>query len=871
MPEFRLLDGLRARLDGIYRLERELGGGGMSRVFLAEEVSLGRRVVLKVLPPDLAHMLSAERFEREVRVAARLQHPHIVPLLAAGRAGDVLYYTMPLVEGESLRSRLDQQRELPVAEATRLFREVADALSYAHRQGLMHRDIKPDNILLSHGHAMVTDFGIAKAVSEAVGGTALTQTGLALGTPAYMSPEQAAADVHTDSRADLYALGVVAYEMLAGTAPFIGNSPQALIAAHMTQTPPPLSGARPSVPAELAAIVHRCLEKRAADRYQDAGELVAALDRVVLPAGHSGAMTLPRLPDAPTVALPARTGMSRRALLAGGAAVGLLGVGFGGGALATRRSAPQGATAYRRLTFRRGMIRTARFAPDFQTVLYGALWDGDVCRVYTVRPESPESSPLALPPAAPLAVSSSGELALAMGDHRRGIMSYGTLARVPLAGGAPRELEERVKYADWSPDGRSLAIVRGTETGDQLEFPAGTVVATPDHAGGGFSFPRISPRGDAVAAFELDSAAWLNGRVVIFDRSGARRLVSAPYFNVFGLAWKGDEVWFTAADQLPLFRNTIHAMNASGRVRIVARMPGNVSLHDIAPDGRLLIARTDDRGGIAVRVPGESADRDLSWLDAPVLADISTDGRRILFSETGVGGGPERSAYLRGTDGSLAVRLGDGMAMALAPDGKWAIVGPASHARHLDVIPTGPGQALRLERPGFNLINARWHPDGRNAVVLAEEGTRPPRLYVLSIEGSTTRPVTPADLPVSHGGWAVSPDGAMVAVSIAEGVELFPTAGGASRRVPGVSSGSSVVGWIEGGVLVSEDPVASGVVFKVDPATGRRDTWADIEPQDPAGIMNLRLGSLVVTPDGRGYGYTWHRAISDLYLAEGMG
>ena len=274
-----LLEDLRAQLDGTYRIDRELGGGGMSRIFLAEEIALGRRIVLKVLAPDLAHVLSAERFEREIRVAARLQHPHIVPVLTAGRAGDALYYTMPLVEGESLRTRLDQQGELPVAEAARLFREVADALVYAHREGVVHRDIKPDNILLSHRHAMVTDFGVARAVSEAVGGATLTVTGMAVGTPAYMAPEQAAAGP-TDHRADLYALGLVAYEMLAGHPPFRGTTPQALVAAHMTQTPPRLAETRPSVPAELAAVVHRCLEKRAADRYEDAAGLVAALDRI---------------------------------------------------------------------------------------------------------------------------------------------------------------------------------------------------------------------------------------------------------------------------------------------------------------------------------------------------------------------------------------------------------------------------------------------------------------------------------------------------------------------------------------------------------------------------------------------------------------
>jgi Tol biopolymer transport system component len=471
--------------------------------------------------------------------------------------------------------------------------------------------------------------------------------------------------------------------------------------------------------------------------------------------------------------------------------------------------------------------------------------------------------------AAPLAVSVSGELALALGTHYRGIMTYGTLARVPLAGGAPRELQEHVKYADWSPDGRELAIVRRVGDRDQLEFPVGTVLTQPDAPTGGFSFPRISPRGDAVAVFELSAPNALFGSAVIVDRSGVKRTVSASYFNVFGLAWRGDEVWFTAADALPLFRNTVYAMNSSGAVRIVTRVPGNTSLHDIAPDGRVLIARTDDRSGIAVRVPGETVERDFSWLDASNLADISPDGGRILFAEDGVGGGPRLSTYLRATDGSPAVRLADGRAQALSPDGRWAIVQPDVGSPHLDVIPTGPGRPLRLERPGLRLLSARWLADGRNVVARARAGDGPPRLYVLDLEGSTTRPVTPAGLVVGQSGWAVSPDGAWVAVSTGERLELFPLAGGAARRVAGNSDRWRVVGWIESGLLVSEDPAAGGTVFRVDPATGRRDRWADIQPQDPAGIMSLDLGTLVVTPDGRGYGYTWHRAISDLYLVEG--
>ena len=255
----------------------------MSRVFLAEETRLGRQVVLKLLPPEMGAAVNVERFEREIQLAARLQHPHIVPLLTAGASGDLLYYVMPFISGESLRVKLAREGELPVAEAVRILREVVDALSYAHRNGVVHRDIKPDNILLSEGHAVITDFGVAKAVSASSGGSSLTSLGVALGTPAYMAPEQAAADPHVDHRADIYAVGALAYEMLAGRPPFTAPTAQALLAAQITQVPEPVVQYRRAVPPGLNTVVMRCLEKRPADRWQSASEIVPHLDAMNTP------------------------------------------------------------------------------------------------------------------------------------------------------------------------------------------------------------------------------------------------------------------------------------------------------------------------------------------------------------------------------------------------------------------------------------------------------------------------------------------------------------------------------------------------------------------------------------------------------------
>lgn len=285
--ETDLKDRLQAALGSAYLLQSELGGGGMSRVFVAEDLELGRKVVVKVLPPEMAAGVNAERFRREIQLAAQLQHPHIVPLLHAASRGDLVYYTMPLVEGESLRVRLTREGELPIPDAVRILRDVADALAYAHAHGVVHRDIKPDNVLISGRHAVVTDFGVAKAVSAASGSSGLTSLGVALGTPAYMAPEQAAAEPGVDHRADIYALGAVAYEILTGRPPFTAPSAQMVLAAQVTQTPEPVAAHRAAVPAALAELVMRCLEKRPADRWQSAEEVRQQLDVLATPSGGS--------------------------------------------------------------------------------------------------------------------------------------------------------------------------------------------------------------------------------------------------------------------------------------------------------------------------------------------------------------------------------------------------------------------------------------------------------------------------------------------------------------------------------------------------------------------------------------------------------
>ena len=334
------LEEIKAALKGRYDIERELGRGGMATVYLANDPRHQREVAVKVLLPDLATALGPDRFLREIRIAANLNHPHILALFDSGEAEGFLYYVMPYIEGKTLRDRIDKEGELPLREAVRVIREVADALAFAHSHGVVHRDIKPDNVMLTGGHAIVADFGVAKAVSEATGRDKLTTAGVALGTPAYMAPEQATADPHVDHRADIYALGAMAYELLSGRTPFLGHTPQAVLAAHVTEEAAPVSKYRDQVSVEIESVVMKCLAKKPADRWQTADEMLPLLENVGTPSGGL-TPTDTRPYEAATSATPTKPG-ARRLVLGAIAAVVMIAAGFGAWALRGGPAGPSG-------------------------------------------------------------------------------------------------------------------------------------------------------------------------------------------------------------------------------------------------------------------------------------------------------------------------------------------------------------------------------------------------------------------------------------------------------------------------------------------------------------------------------------------------
>jgi len=445
-------DSLRLALADRYTIERELGQGGMATVYLAEDLRHHRKVALKVLRPEIAATLGAGRFAREIEVAARLQHPNILPLLDSGEAAGFFFYVMPFIEGESLRDRLARGGELPIHDAVRILMEVADALSHAHAHGVVHRDIKPDNVMLSGRHALVADFGVSKAVTEATGRQVLTSAGVALGTPAYMAPEQAVADPHQDHRVDIYALGVLGYELLTGRAPFSATTAQEMLAAHVTSDPEPLEPHRPMVSPALAGVVMKCLAKKPADRWQTADELLTALEPLATPSGGT----------TPTQTRPASAlaRVPRWARWVAGVAgvVAVLVLGFG--VLKLTRGSPLPLVIGRseQITSGGGLGIQPAISPDGRLVAYAAGNAAHV-RIFirtigggrtiplsddsTADEEEPKWSPDG---ASILFLARGGaSIAPALGGSSRPVVAPG----------------DGVASATWSPDGLEIAFVRG--------------------------------------------------------------------------------------------------------------------------------------------------------------------------------------------------------------------------------------------------------------------------------------------------------------------------------------------------------------------------------------------------------------------------
>src|SRR5215470_2350248 len=553
---------------GHYEILTPIGAGGMGEVYRAKDPRLGREVALKVLPAAIAQDADRlRRFEAEARAASALNNPNIVTVHDIGKSNGTTYMAMELIDGASLRQLL-ANGALPEKKMLEVSVQIADGLAKAHSAGIVHRDMKPENVMVSKdGFVKLLDFGLAKPfTAPGTGdGSALptsageTQPGTVLGTVGYMSPEQASGRP-VDYRSDQFSLGSILYELATGKRAFEGKTLPETLTAIIREEPPPLAAAAPKAPLTLRWIVERCMAKEPRERYASTEDLARDLATVrdyLSEATLSGAALVASAPRARW-----RLSAALMLLVMAAAAAGLW---------AGKRIGLRPVPTFRQLTFRHGGIQLARFAPD-GTVVYGAEWDGKPSELFTTRPGNPESRSLGLPPAGIFSISSSGEMALRLGAD-----FVGTLARAPLAGGAPRQVLEGVVAADWTPDGRALAVLRQVGDKRRLELPMGKVL----YEGRVPWSPRVSPRGDRVAFQE-------GSQISIVDLSGKKTdLVRERYID--GLAWSPDgEIWYAAAEG---GNSTIRAVTPGGRRRQLAAMPGNFSLDDIGPDGQLLLER----------------------------------------------------------------------------------------------------------------------------------------------------------------------------------------------------------------------------------------------------------------------------------------
>jgi len=564
---------------------------------------------------------------------------------------------------------------------------------------------------------------------------------------------------------------------------------------------------------------------------------------------------------APTVARD-RASRGRAMAMAVMAAVAAVSLPLAGYVAGRRTVEPQAASQPKlsRLTFRRGIVNAARFAPDGRTVVYSASWDGRPSQLFLSRPDSPESLALDAPSAELLAVSRSGELALSLRPsllkHMMG--EFRTLARAQMAGGVPREVLQAVEYADWSPDGQNLVVVRKVENQTKrLEYPIGHVLAdtSADHC---VDKPHVSPDGTLVAFVTCAKPVF---SIVVVDAQARQRVLWSGDEWVSGLAWspRGDEVWFSteARFRLPQAR----AVDLSGRHRVLAQIPGAIA--DVSRDGGVLVVTGTRRSGIRSLAPGETEERELSWLEGSAAMDLSADGRLVLFGEMMEGGGVSGRIYLRRTDGSPAVHLGDGFPLGLSADGAWALA--RLHGREgLTVLPTGAGEARTLVTAP-DVYGARWFADGRRILVEGHLPGREGRLFVLDASGGPLRPITAEMTGIG----VVSPDGNWVATIGHDGHFLYPTGGGERRPFLGPGRDDWPVQWSSDGAAVylrreGELPMP---VLRVDVATGRTKVWKRLMPADGAGVIWL---DRLLTADGKGFVYTYHRLLTDLYLVDGL-
>jgi eukaryotic-like serine/threonine-protein kinase len=847
---------------GPYEILALIGAGGMGEVYRARDARLGREVAIKVLPATFSSDAERlRRFEQEAKAAGLLNHPNITAVHDIGTEEGAPYVVQELLEGETLREALSGGRLSP-RKATDYALQIARGLAAAHEKGIVHRDLKPENIFVTRdGRVKILDFGLAKLTSPDGEGshtnlptkTAGTEAGVVLGTLGYMSPEQVRGKP-ADARSDIFAFGAILYEMLSGKRAFHGDSAADTMSAILREDPPELSLTNQNVPAGLDRIVRHCLEKNPEQRFHSAHDLGFDLEAL-------SDVSAPGRPLAAPAARVKRRGVLPAAVLAAVVAVAgayVLGQRQGAG---SRPAAP----SFSQLTFRQQPIFNARFAPDGKTIVYSTAPWGNTPELFTVRPDLPGAVRLRLKNAHLLSISSKGELAvLTRSRFNNHSLFWGTLARMPLEGAAPREIRNDVREADWTPDGADLALIRDADGKDTLEFPTGKVLAT---TGGYMSHPRFSPRGDRIAFFEHPIRYDNRGGVAVVDLAGNKKVLSDGYWGLEGLAWSpsGDEVLFSGGTAYNNFK--VYAVDLGGKRRVALQAAGGLTVQDAHRDGKWIVTRDDRLRTMPAFRPGWTSEKDLSWLDLSQAHALSRDGGTLLFSEESGSVGLNYSTCLRSTDGGDVVRLGEGSSMDLSPDGQWALASIPTSPQTLVLYPTGVGEPRRLERGTLTSHeDGQFLPDGRRILVSGSETGRAVRCWVQDLAGGKPRAVTPEGTLEC----LVSPDARQIITRRSGGdLLIYPLEGGEPRVVSGAARNDRVVRWSADGrsVLVSPSGEVPSRIERLDLTTGKRELIRTIGPTDLTAVT--AIFPVVVSADEKTHAYTCRRMISQLFLVEG--
>lgn len=850
---------------GAYEILSLLGVGGMGAVYRARDTKLHRDVAVKVLLPSVADDPDRlARFSREARVLASLNHPNIAHVYGLEESGAVRAIVMELVEGPTLADRI-VRAAIPIEESLQIAKQIAEALEAAHEKDIIHRDLKPANIKVTpSGVVKVLDFGLAKALTADLlhgedASTERTGAGVIMGTAAYMSPEQARGRA-VDRRTDVWGLGCVLYELIARRAAF-GAETASDCLVKVLESEPDWGRLPRDTPDPIRRLLRRCLEKDPAFRLRDVADARLEIVEALSPRPAAEAPGQPR-------ARRRRWGVL---LVVSGLTLAMA----AGGYVARRAATGSGVGVVSQLTFRHGNIGKARFAPDGQSVIYSAAWNGEPYRLYSTRLGGAQSRAIDLAPADLLALSKQGQLAVS--PSRPAIDGWepnGTLAVTAIAGGAPRELYSDVVGADWTPDAASMAIVRRIGDGARLEFPVGTVL----HEAPTILPPRISPDGARVCFF----AGPAYGELWVGERGGSARLLARPLGRGGHCAWTPDgrEIFVEAGGGD--MHMTLEAIDLDGRRRTVASYIGMIQIEDVAPDGKVLIAAGTLR--YSVHGSSEGGERDLTVFEATRLFHLARDGRQALLWDNSPGAGRDR-VFLGQTDGSPPVPLGPGAPAALSPDGKWAaVIGDGVTNQRirnkLTLLPTGAGSARTIDLPidleplGTALGRTEWSRrtydfsvDGSRLLIpFGRAPGRPARVYVYDLSRNTVKAITPEGMT---GPAVLSPDGRFVAVNDNSYVRVYSVDDGNDRVLPGVPEPGNVAAWSSDGksLLIVEQVEDLARVFRRDVVSGNRELVREIRIQDSSGVTAL---DILVSRNGQAYAFTKSLRLANVFVVEGL-